>query len=91
MRDKYPYLPPQIKQAIDGGYIVEGMDTEQVSIALGVTLCHSRSYYKGNSVEVWAYEPNFFTGRPSAGTYHCPRATQRVYFENGLVVGWDNM
>lgn len=91
MRDKYPYYPEHIKRAVDGGYIVEGMDQEQVYLALGVTFCKSSSYYKGRYVEVWSYQPNPFTGRPSAGTYDCLRARQRVYFENGRVVGWDNM
>lgn len=91
MMDKYPYYPEHVKRAIDGGYIVEGMDQEQVYLALGVTLCRSSSYYKGRTVEVWSYVPNPFTGRPSGGTYDCLRARQRVYFENGRVVGWDNM
>lgn len=91
MRDKYPYYPEHIKKAIDGKYIVEGMDYEQVYLALGPTLCKSSSYYKGRYVEVWSYEPNPFTGKPSGGTYDCLRARQRVYFENGRVVGWDNM
>jgi hypothetical protein len=91
MRDRYPYYPEHIKRAIDESKIVEGMDSEQVYLAIGVTLCKSSSYYKGRSVEVWAYSPNPFTGRPSGGTYDCPRATQRIYFENGRVMGWDNM
>jgi outer membrane protein assembly factor BamE len=91
MRDKYPFYPEHIKRAIDGGYIVEGMDQEQVYLALGVTSCSSSSYYKGRNVVVWSYTPNPFTGRPAGGTYDCLRANQRVYFENGRVVGWDNM
>lgn len=91
MRDKYPYYPEHIKNAINGKYIVEGMDQEQVYLALGLTTCKTTSYYKGRHVEVWSYEPNPFTGKPSAGTFDCLRATQRVYFEDGKVVGWDNM
>ena len=91
MRDKYPYYSEHIKRAIDGKYIVEGMNQEQVYLSVGPTLCRSSSYYKGRQTETWNYQPNPFTGRPSGGTYDCIRATQRVYFENGLVVGWDNM
>lgn len=91
MRDKYPYYPEHIKQAIDNGRVIEGMNQEQVYLSLGVTLCKSSAYYKGIQVEVWSYEPNAFTGKPSAGTYDCLRARQRVYFERDKVVGWDNM
>ncbi len=91
MRDKYPYYPDHIKQAINGRYIVEGMNQEQVYLAIGITLCKSSSYYKGRYAEVWSYQPEPFTGKPSGGTFDCLQARQRVYFENGRVVGWDNM
>ena len=91
MRDKYPYYPDNIKKAISGGNLVEGMDQEQVFLTFGGTLCKSSSYYKGKTVEVWSYQPDGFTGEPSGGTYDCLHAVQRVYFENGAVVGWDNI
>lgn len=91
MKDKFPYYPPHIQHAINNNRVVEGMDQEQVYLSLGTTLCKSTSYYRGTQVEVWAYEPNAFTGKPLDGTYNCYRARQRVYFERGSVVGWDNM
>lgn len=91
MRDKYPYYSDNIKKAISSGYLVEGMDQEQVFLSFGGTLCKSSSYYKGKNVEVWSYQPDGFTGRPAGGTYDCLRAVQRVYFEDGAVVGWDNI
>lgn len=91
MRDRYPYYPDHIKTAIDGKYIVEGMNQEQVYLAIGATLCKSSSYYKGSHTEVWLYQANPFTGKPAGGTYDCLRATIHIYFENGKVVGWDNM
>lgn len=91
MRDRYPYYPDHIKTAIDGKYIVEGMNQEQVYLAIGATLCKSSSYYKGGHTEVWLYQANPFTGKPAGGTYDCLRATIHIYFENGKVVGWDNM
>ncbi len=91
MRDKYPYYSDNIKRAISGGYLVEGMDQEQVYLTFGPTLCRSSSYYKGKTVEVWSYQPNGLTGKPSGGTYDCLQAVQRVYFEEGRVIGWDNI
>jgi len=90
MKDKYPYYPENIKQAIDRNLIVEGMNQEQVYLALGRTYCKSNQDYKGRNTEVWSYEPDSWTGRPM-GTWDCSQATQHVYFENGIVIGWDNM
>jgi hypothetical protein len=91
MRERYPTYPPAVQEAITHGQVLEGMTPEQVYLAFGVTLCKQSSYYQGRQMLVWAYEPNPFTGRPAAGTYNCNRASQRIYFENGRVVGWDNL
>lgn len=47
MKYEYPYYPTHIQRAIDGGYIVEGMNINQVYLAIGDTMCKSNSYYKG--------------------------------------------
>ncbi len=91
IREKFPHYPESIKRAIEEKRIVERMSQEQVFLALGVTLCRTNGYYNDRAVEIWAYEPDFASGQPVAGTFRCSKATQRVYFENGLVVGWENL
>lgn len=90
MKDNFPHYPPEIQSAIRAGRVIEGMNQEQVHLALGLCQCRASSYYKGKQVNVWAYETHPITGRPW-GTSDCWRANKKVYFENGIVVGWDNM
>jgi len=91
MKNNYPSYPEEIRSAIDNGKIIMGMNKEQVYLSLGTTFCTQSANYKGSAVEVWAYHPNPFTGKPSAGTYDCRVASQKVIFENGIVVGWENL
>jgi len=91
MRDNFPSYPPEMQSAIRAGRVIEGMNKEQVYLSIGLCECRTSSYYKGRQVDVWAWETHPLTGRPWAGSSDCWRANKRVYFENGIVVGWDNM
>lgn len=90
MKDKYPYYPVHIRQAIDQQKVIEGMDYEQVYLAIGLTWCKSRSYYKGKNTEVWVYQRDLFTGKPTLPD-NCNKGSIRIYFEDEKVVGWDNL
>jgi len=90
MKDNFPNYSPEIQSAIQAGRVIEGMNKEQVYLAIGPKVCSSSSYYKGRQVEIWAYMSHPLTGKPMSG-YDCLKANKRVYFENGIVVGWDNM
>jgi outer membrane protein assembly factor BamE len=81
MRDKYPTYPESIQHAIDRGYLVRGMDHDQVYLALGETICRKTIEHKGRPVEVWLFAPG--------GRDPCKTAEFRVYFEHGTVTGWD--
>jgi hypothetical protein len=91
MEEKYPKYPDEIKRAIDGGYLIEGMNKEQVYLALGTTLCVSSTTQSQIRVELWSYQPEIFSNKPTDGTFECHKASMRVYFVNGVVTRWDNM
>lgn len=80
MRDKYPAYPGNIKHAIDHDYVIQGMDQEQVYLAIGNPICKKTITYQHRHVEVWAYPPG--------GDDPCSTAEYRVYFENGVVTEW---
>lgn len=75
-----PALPPRM-----------GMTMQEVYDNYGVTLCKYSSVDQNGRVDIWAYTPNPFTGKPSGGTYDCRSATQRIHFRNGVVVAWENI
>jgi hypothetical protein len=91
MKEKYPTYDPAIRDAIDKGYPLEGMDATQVEMALGSTPCiTTRS--EGNKVYAsWAYELDKSTYKPIVpkrcfdGHY----APYTVFFEDGRVTHWD--
>jgi outer membrane protein assembly factor BamE (lipoprotein component of BamABCDE complex) len=91
LQDRYPSYPENIKQAIEGEYVAEGMDQEQVYLALGSTTCKTKGYYQNKHVEIWSYDRRQQSAAETyAGTYDCLKATFRVYFENGRVIGWED-
>jgi hypothetical protein len=87
----------QIQQTIRNKTIVEGMNQDQVLLAIGPTGCISNGIYKGNRVEIWIYQYNPFKGRPMGKSGICQRDSSAfwkdtiVYFENGIVTGWENL
>jgi len=89
--------PEDIQQTIRDKKIIEGMNQDQVLLAIGPTGCISNGIYKGNQVEVWIYQFNPFTGRPMGKAGICQRDSGAfwkdtiVYFENNNVVGWENL
>ncbi|MFZ5907846.1 MAG: hypothetical protein ACOYVJ_10670 [Nitrospirota bacterium] len=90
MQDRYPSYSQDIRQAVIEGQIVEGMDKEQVFLALGSTVCKTTGYYGEKAVEIWSYENNQHPVAESyAGTYDCLKADFKVYFENDRVIGWE--
>lgn len=90
MRDRFPTYPLEIQGAIKNHQVIEGMDGEQVYLALGVTFCKSSSYYRGVMTEMWSYQLDPFTGRPAGGTFDCSKTRFHVHFVNGRVVGWSS-
>lgn len=80
MKEKYPTYPDDLKRAIDRGYVMVGMDHDQVHLAYGDPICKKTIDHKGRPVEVWLYPPG--------GEDPCRTAVHRVYFENGKVTGW---
>lgn len=81
MREKYPTYPESIQHAIDKGYLIRGMDHDQVYLALGETICRKTIEHEGRPVEVWLFAPG--------GRDPCKTAEFRVYFEQGAVTRWD--
>lgn len=97
IREKLHTYPEHIQQAIRDGKIMEGMDRDQVLLALGPTGCISKGIYKGRQVEVWLYQFNPFTGKQMGKAGICQRDSGAfwkdsvVYFEDNIVVGWENL
>jgi outer membrane protein assembly factor BamE len=83
MREKYPAYPEEIKRAIDRGYPVRGMDHDQVRLALGDPVCMKTITVEGRPVEVWLFPPG--------GRDPCVTPDYRVYFEEGVVTGWQDL
>jgi outer membrane protein assembly factor BamE len=83
MKEKYSSYPAIIKHAIDRGYPIAGMDYDQVYLALGEPVCKKTIEPKGRPVEVWLFPPG--------GRDPCTTPNFRVYFENGLVTGWQDL
>jgi len=82
MKEKYPSYSDTIKHAIDRGYVIRDMDQDQVRLAMGEPVCKKTIDHKGGPVEVWLFPPG--------GRNPCTTADFRVYFENGLVTGWED-
>jgi outer membrane protein assembly factor BamE len=80
MREKYPSYPEAIKRAIDRNYLINGMDHDQVLLAMGHPICKKTITHQGRPVEVWLYPPG--------GKNPCNTAEFRVYFEQGAVTSW---
>jgi outer membrane protein assembly factor BamE len=58
------------------------MDHDQVFLALGEPVCKKTIEFEGRPVEVWLFPP--------AGRDPCVSPDLRVYFENGVVTGWQD-
>ena len=82
MKEKYPSYSDAVKHAINRGYVMREMDHEQVHLALGEPVCKRTIAHKDGPVEVWLFPPG--------GRDPCTTAEFRVYFENGLVTGWED-
>lgn len=82
MREKYPTYPDTVKRAIDRGYLLRDMDPEQVLLAMGDPVCKKTIQFNGRPVEVWLFPP--------AGRDPCVSPDFRVYFEKGIVTGWED-
>ena len=82
MHEKYPTYPESIKRAIDRGYPMREMDHDQLFLALGEPVCKKTISFDGRPVEVWLFPP--------AGRDPCVSPDFRVYFEHGLVTGWQD-
>ena len=83
MKEKYPSYSDAIKHAINRGYVIREMDQDQVRLALGEPVCKKTIDHKGSPVEVWLFPPG--------GRDPCTTSEFRVYFENGLVTGWEDL
>jgi len=80
MNEQYPGYSEAIKRAIDQGYLLHGMTYDQAYLVLGAPHCKAPDQHEGKTLETWMYPPN--EGFP------CSRASNKVYFEKGAVVGW---
>lgn len=80
MTEQYPSYSEEIKRAIDHGYLLYGMTADQAYLALGRPFCKAPERYENKTVETWMYPPD--EGFP------CTRASNKVYLENGSVIGW---
>ncbi len=83
MIERYPAYPENIKRAIDRGFLINGMDRDQVFLTLGEPVCKKTIQHHGRPVEVWLYPPG--------GKNPCITAEFRVYFEDGVVTGWQTV
>ncbi len=91
MKDKNPNYPPEIREAIDKGYLVKGMDATQVEAALGRTPCIKTRSEGGKTFASWAYAINKTTYKvsPPATCFQGEYAPYTVLFEDGHVTNWD--
>ena len=81
MSDHYPSYPEGVRWAVDHGYILRGMNQDQVYLALGKPVCKKEVEEESRKVTVWLYPP---IGRDA-----CVTSAFRVYFEEGVVTTWD--
>jgi outer membrane protein assembly factor BamE (lipoprotein component of BamABCDE complex) len=91
MRDKFPSYPEEIKDAIKGGYLVKGMDQDQVLLALGPTSCVATRSAGGKTYASWAYMLDTSTYKiiEPPRCFESEFKPYTVYFENGRVTQWD--
>jgi len=82
MREAFPTYPENVRRAIVHSYLLFGMTYEQVFLTLGLPICKREDVFEGRAVEVWLYPPG--------GRDPCQTARHRVYFEKGIVVGWES-
>jgi len=82
MKEKYPAYPQDIKLAVDGGYLLVGMDRDQVFLVLGAPMCKKTIEHKGKPAEAWLYPPG--------GQEPCRTAQHRLYFEEGRLLEWES-
>ena len=91
MRDHFPSYPQEIKDAIQGGYLVKGMDQDQVFLTLGPTPCVTARTEGGKTFASWAYKLDTATYKVVAPSrcFESQHKPYTVYFENGRVTQWD--
>jgi hypothetical protein len=91
MKEKYPSYPPEIREAIDKGYVVKGMDVTQVELALGPTPCIKTRSEGQKAYATWEYALNKSTYKVVIPE-HCfdsQYAPYTVIFEDGRVTQVD--
>jgi len=91
MKQKYPSYPPEIREAIDKGYVVKGMDATQVELALGPNPC-IRTRREGNKAYAsWQYEldKSDYKVKVPSSCFERHSSPYTVFFEDGHVTHWD--
>ena len=91
MKEKYPSYPPEIREAIDKGYIVKGMDATQVELALGPTPCIQTRSEGQKAYASWGYALNKSTYKVVVPErcFDSQYAPYTVFFEDGRVTQVD--
>ena len=91
MKEKYPSYPPEIREGIDKGYVVKGMDATQVELALGANPC-IRTRTEGNKAYAsWQYEldKSDYKVKVPSSCFDRHSSPYTVFFEDGRVTHWD--
>lgn len=91
MEEKYPSYPPEIREAIDKGYVVKGMDVTQVELALGPTPCIQTRSEGTKAYATWEYALNKSTYKVviPERCFDSQYAPYTVIFEDGRVTQVD--
>src|SRR5574341_663453 len=91
MKEKYPSYPPEIREAIDKGYLVKGMDATQVELALGPNPCIKTRSEGKKAYASWHYELDKATYKPVVPErcFDSQYSPYTVFFEDGRVTHWD--
>ena len=72
------------------GPIHKGMTMQEIRACYGPTFCKKDAQFNDEQTEMWGYKTNIMYGTPNPA-YDCIQANQKIYFKDGIVVGWENI
>lgn len=91
MKEKYPTYSPEVREAIDKHYVVQGMDATQVELALGPNPCIRTRTEGKKTYASWQYEldKSDYKVKVPTDCFERNYSPYTVFFEDGKVTHWD--